>query len=124
MVTRGFGGGFELSGGQWQRLALARAIFAVRRGAGLLVLDEPTAHLDARAESNLYDRFLDLTRGVTTVLVSHRFPTVRRADRIAVSDGGRVTEHGMHDDLVALGGTYARLFELQARIFRETNDRG
>lgn len=118
MVTRGFGGGFELSGGQWQRLALARAIFAVRRGAGLLVLDEPTAHLDARAEANLYDRFLDVTSGVTTVLVSHRFSTVRRADRIAVVDGGRVTELGSHEELVELGGTYARLFSLQAAMFR------
>ena len=118
MVTRGFGGGFELSGGQWQRLALARAIFAVRRGAGLLVLDEPTAHLDARAEANLYDRFLEVTSGVTTVLVSHRFSTVRRADRIAVVDGGRVTEFGSHEELVEVGGTYARLFSLQAAMFR------
>ena len=119
MVTRGFGGGHELSGGQWQRLALARAIFAVRRGAGLLVLDEPTAHLDARAESNLYDRFLEVTSGVTTVLVSHRFSTVRRADSIAVVDDGRITEHGPHDELLANGGTYARLFSLQAARFRD-----
>lgn len=118
LVTRGFGGGQELSGGQWQRLALARAIFAVRRGAGLLVLDEPTAHLDARAESNLYDRFLEVTQGVTTILVSHRFSTVRRADRIAVIDAGLVTEHGTHDELVDLGGTYARLFRLQAATFQ------
>jgi ATP-binding cassette subfamily B protein len=119
MVTRGFGGGHELSGGQWQRLALARAIFAVQHGAGLLVLDEPTAHLDARAESNLYDRFLEVTSGVTTVLVSHRFSTVRRADTIAVVDDGRITEHGSHDELLANGGTYARLFSLQAARFRD-----
>ena len=120
LVTRGFGGGHQLSGGQWQRLALARAIFAVQHGAGMLVLDEPTAHLDARAESNLYDRFLEVTNDVTTLLVSHRFSTVRRADRIAVLDGGRVTEQGSHDDLVALGGTYARLFKVQAAMFQET----
>jgi ATP-binding cassette subfamily B protein len=117
MVTRAFSGGAELSGGQWQRLALARAVFAVGRGAGLLILDEPTAHLDARAESALYDRFLDVTRGVTTVLVSHRFSTVRRADRIAVVDGGRITELGSHDELLDLDGTYARLFRIQAARF-------
>jgi ATP-binding cassette subfamily B protein len=117
MVTRAFNGGAELSGGQWQRLALARAIFATARGAGLLILDEPTAHLDARAESELYDRFLDVTGGVTTVLVSHRFSTVRRADRVAVIDGGRVTETGSHDELMDLGGTYARLFTIQAARF-------
>jgi ATP-binding cassette, subfamily B, bacterial len=117
MLSRGFGGGHELSGGQWQRVALARAIYAVRNGAGLLILDEPTAHLDARAESELYDRFLEVTSGVTTVLVSHRFSTVRRADRIAVLDGGRITERGSHDELLALGGTYAHLFNLQAARF-------
>ena len=118
LVTRGWGGGQELSGGQWQRLALARAIFAARRGAGLLVLDEPTAHLDARAEANLYDQFLDVTSGVTTVLVSHRFSTVRRADHIAVVDDGRVSEYGTHEELLDLGGTYSRLFSLQAAMFR------
>jgi ATP-binding cassette subfamily B protein len=121
-LTRGFGGGTELSGGQWQRIGLARAVFAVSHGARLLVLDEPTSHLDARAESELYDRFLEVTQGVTTLLVSHRFSTVRRADRIAVLDGGRITEYGSHDELVAFGGTYARLFTLQAAMFGDDAD--
>ena len=83
----------------------------------MLVLDEPTAQLDARAEAAFFDRFLDLTRGLTTVVISHRFSTVRRADRIAVLDGGRVTELGSHDELLAAGGRYADLFALQARRF-------
>lgn len=82
----------NLSGGQWQRIALARALFAVQAGAFVLVLDEPTAQLDARAEVAFFDRFLELTKGLTTVVISHRFFTVRRADRIAVLDGGRITE--------------------------------
>lgn len=116
-LSRQFEGGAELSGGQWQRIALARAMVAVAAGAGVLVLDEPTANLDVRAEAALFDRFLDLTEGLTTILVSHRFSTVRRADRICVLDGGRVTELGSHDELLALGGTYARMFTLQASRF-------
>jgi ATP-binding cassette subfamily B protein len=111
-------GGQDLSGGQWQRIALARALHAVERGATVLVLDEPTAHLDVRAEAAFYDRFLRITEGVTSVVISHRFSTVRRADRIAVLDGGRITELGSHDDLVAAGGTYATMFEQQAARFR------
>jgi ATP-binding cassette, subfamily B, bacterial len=110
-------GGADLSGGQWQRIALARALFAVERGASVLVLDEPTAQLDVRAEVAFYDRFLELTRGLTTVVISHRFSTVRRADRIVVLDGGRITEQGTHDELAAAGGQYAVLFDLQARRF-------
>ncbi|MBW3537002.1 MAG: ABC transporter ATP-binding protein/permease [Actinobacteria bacterium] len=109
--------GTDLSGGQWQRVALARALFAVQAGAGVLVLDEPTANLDVRAEADLYDRFLDLTKGVTTVVISHRFSTVRRADRIVVLDGGKVTEDGTHDELMAAGGRYATMFRLQAARF-------
>ncbi|MFJ6200061.1 ABC transporter ATP-binding protein [Micromonospora sp. NPDC092111] len=116
-LTRALPDGHELSGGQWQRLALARSLFAVRHGASVLVLDEPTAQLDARGEAEFYDRFLDLTRGVTSVVISHRFSSVRRADRILVLDRGRVIEAGRHDDLVAEGGTYARMFDVQARRF-------
>ena len=111
-------GGQDLSGGQWQRIALARALYAVERGATVLVLDEPTAHLDVRAEAAFYDRFLRITAGVTSVIISHRFSTVRRADRIAVLDDGAITELGSHDELVAAAGTYASMFDQQAARFR------
>jgi ATP-binding cassette subfamily B protein len=117
VLSREFEGGAELSGGQWQRVALARALAAVRGGAGLLILDEPTAALDVRAETELFDRFLELTRGVTTILVSHRLSSVRRADRIVVIEGGRVVEDGTHDELMAAGGRYAEMFTLQAERF-------
>jgi ATP-binding cassette subfamily B protein len=117
VLSRRYTGGADLSGGEWQRLALARALFAVRGGAGVLVLDEPTASLDVRAEAELYDRFLELTRDVTTVVISHRFSTVRRADRIVVLEGGRVVEDGTHDSLVTAGGRYARMYALQASRF-------
>jgi ATP-binding cassette subfamily B protein len=110
-------GGVGLSGGQWQRIALARALLAVDAGASLLVLDEPTAALDVRAEAEFFDRFLDVTSGVTSVIIAHRFSSVRRADHIVVLDGGRVAEQGDHEELMALGGRYAGLFALQARQF-------
>jgi ATP-binding cassette subfamily B protein len=114
VLARHVAGGAELSGGQWQRIALARALFAVRHGAPIVILDEPTASLDMRAEAGFFDRFAALTRGATTVLISHRFSTVRHADLIVVLDGGRVIEQGDHDELIALGGRYAELFRLQA----------
>lgn len=120
VLSRQFTDGADLSGGQWQRVALARALFAVSGGASVLVLDEPTANLDVRAEAELFDQFLDLTRGLTTILVSHRFSTVRRADRIAVLEHGRVTEQGTHDELIARDGAYARMFRLQAGRFSDT----
>ena len=123
MLSRQYEGGVDLSGGQWQRVALARALFAVEAGAGVLVLDEPTANLDVRAEAELFDRFLQWTSGVTSVLISHRFSTVRRADRIAVLEAGRVVELGSHDELVAAGGRYADLFRLQAARFVEEDQR-
>jgi ATP-binding cassette, subfamily B, bacterial len=110
-------GGADLSGGQWQRVALARALAAVRGGAGLLILDEPTASLDVRAETELFERFLEVTRGITTLLVSHRLSSVRHADRIVVIDGGRVVEDGTHDALLRAGGRYAEMFSLQAERF-------
>jgi ATP-binding cassette, subfamily B, bacterial len=120
ICSPGYRGGADLSGGQWQRIALARSLYAVARGARVLVLDEPTAQLDVRAEAAFYDRFLELTAGVTTVIISHRFATVRRADRIAVLEGGRITEIGGHEDLLSAGGSYARMFALQASRFAES----
>lgn len=117
VLSRRYEGGADLSGGQWQRVAIARALMAVKAGASILVLDEPTANLDVRAEAEFYDRFLEQTRGLTTVLISHRFSTVRRADRIVVIERGRVAEQGPHDELMALGGRYASMFLAQARRF-------
>lgn len=114
-----YAGGVDLSGGQWQRIALARALFAVRFGASVLVLDEPTAQLDVRAEVAFFDQFLAMVTGLTSVVISHRFSTVRRADRIVVLAEGRLVEQGGHDELLALDGRYAELFHLQAQRFQE-----
>jgi ATP-binding cassette subfamily B protein len=116
-LGRNLTGGADLSGGQWQRVALARALFALKHGATVVVLDEPTAALDVRAEARFFDEFTGLTRGVTTVLISHRFSTVRRADHIVVLAGGRVSEQGSHEELLARDGRYATLFRLQADRF-------
>ena len=110
-----FLGGHDLSGGQWQRIAIARAFY---RDADFLVLDEPTASLDARSENEVFDHVRTLATGRSLLLISHRFSTVRAADRIYVLHEGELVEHGSHDELVALGGRYAELFELQARSYR------
>jgi len=115
MLGRRFEGGVDLSTGQWQKIALARAYM---RDAQILILDEPTASLDARAEFEVYQRFVDLTAGKMAVLISHRFSTVRMADRILVLENGRIVEQGSHYHLVELGGKYAELFELQAAGYR------
>ena len=111
-----FKDGRELSTGQWQKIALSRAF--MRTGADILVLDEPTASMDAAAEATVFEHFRILTRGRIAILISHRFSTVRMADQIAVLDEGRMLEHGSHEELVRLGGRYAKLFELQARGYR------
>ena len=118
-LSKQYDGGVDLSGGQWQRVALARALCAVRRGAGLVLLDEPTAQLDVRGEAAIFERVLAATRGVTTVLVSHRFSTVRRVDLICVVEKGRVVELGSHDELMAAGGRYRTMFDLQAERFAD-----
>jgi ATP-binding cassette subfamily B protein len=115
MLGRRFEGGTDLSTGQWQKVALARAYM---RDAQILILDEPTASLDARAEFEAYGRFVDLSKGKMAVLISHRFSTVRMADKILVLDEGRLVEMGSHAELVAKGGKYAELFELQAAGYR------
>ena len=117
VLARELPDGAELSGGQWQRLALARALFATFHGARILVLDEPTAALDVRAEARFYERFHEITAGLTTLVISHRFATVRRAQRIYVLDGGVITESGSHDELVAAGGPYAEMYRIQAARF-------
>jgi ATP-binding cassette subfamily B protein len=115
MLGRRFEGGVDLSGGEWQKIALARAYL---RDAQLLILDEPTAALDARSEFEVFERFAELTYGKMALLISHRFSTVRMADRIVVLEGGRLVEEGSHEKLVALGGRYAAMFEMQAASYR------
>jgi ABC-type multidrug transport system fused ATPase/permease subunit len=119
VLAAGYAGGVDLSGGQWQRVALARVLYAVRRGAGVVVLDEPTAQLDARGEAEIFGRLLAATRQCTTILISHRFSTVRQADRICVLEEGRVVELGTHESLMAEGGRYRTMFDLQAARFGE-----
>ena len=123
-LDKSFAGGVELSGGEWQRIALARAIYTLRsRSAELLVLDEPAAALDVCAEADLIGRYLDLTAGVASLTISHRFSVVRGADRICVLADGRITECGTHDQLLSTDGRYARMFRLQAeRYVQEVTD--
>jgi len=124
VLSRAYEGGTDLSGGQWQRVALARALCAVKRGAGLVLLDEPTAQLDVRGEAEIFERILTATRRATTILISHRFSTVRHADRICVIEHGRVVELGTHDELMAAGGRYRTMFDLQASRFGGEEEEG
>jgi ABC-type multidrug transport system fused ATPase/permease subunit len=122
VLARGYEGGTELSGGQWQRIALARALCAIQLGAGVVLLDEPTAQLDVRGEAEIFDRILAASRRATTILISHRFSTVRHADRICVLEQGKVVELGTHDELMAKGGRYCTMFNLQAQRFTAAED--
>lgn len=122
ILARGYDAGTDLSGGQWQRVALARALAAVSVGAGVVLLDEPTAQLDVRGEAEIFNRILSATRHCTTILISHRFSTVRQADRICVLEGGRVVELGTHDELMAQGGRYRTMFDLQAQRFSTADE--
>ena len=115
MLGRRFEGGIDVSGGEWQKLALARAYL---RDAQLLILDEPTASLDARSEHEVFERFAELTEGKMALLISHRFSTVRMADRILVLENGIITEEGDHEELIAQRGRYSEMFELQAASYR------
>jgi ATP-binding cassette subfamily B protein len=115
MLGRRFEGGVDLSGGEWQKVALARAYL---RDAQILILDEPTAALDAPSEHEVFERFAELTEGRMALLISHRFSTVRMADRIVVLAGGKIAEEGSHNQLIALAGRYASMFELQAASYR------
>ncbi len=115
MLGRRFENGVDLSGGEWQKVALARAYL---RDAQLLILDEPTAALDARSEYEVFQRFAELTAGKTALFISHRFSTVRMADRIVVLEHGRIAEDGNHEQLSRLGGRYAEMFEMQAASYR------
>jgi ABC-type multidrug transport system fused ATPase/permease subunit len=122
VLAKGYEGGTDLSGGQWQRVALARALCAVNQGADVVLLDEPTAQLDVRGEAEIFDRILAASRRCTTILISHRFSTVRHADRICVLEQGKVVELGTHDELMTHGGRYRTMFDLQAQRFTATED--
>jgi ATP-binding cassette subfamily B protein len=115
ILGRRFEQGIDLSGGEWQKVALARAYL---RDAQLLILDEPTAALDARSEFEVFHRFTELTAGKMALFISHRFSTVRSADRILVLENGKIAEEGTHDQLSRMGGRYAEMFEMQASSYR------
>nr|MBA2698077.1 ABC transporter ATP-binding protein [Nocardioidaceae bacterium] len=123
-MAKGYPGGVDLSGGQWQRVALARAIAKVGGGAHVVLLDEPTAMLDVRGESEIFRRVLGATSEATTILVSHRFSTVRQAELICVVEHGRVIEFGVHHELMALRGRYRTMYDLQASRFVELDEHG
>ncbi len=122
ILSKAYAGGIDLSGGQWQRIALARALCAVYAGAGIILLDEPTAQLDVRGEAEIFEHVLEETKNATTILISHRFSTVRRVDKIFVLEGGRVIEAGSHDDLMKQAGRYRTMFDLQASRFTDEEE--
>ena len=124
VLARGYDDGTDLSGGQWQRVALARALCAVKEGANVVLLDEPTAQLDVRGEAEIFERILAATRHCTTILISHRFSTVRHVDRICVLEKGKVVEFGTHAELMALNGRYRTMFDLQAQRFAAEDEEG
>jgi ABC-type transport system involved in cytochrome bd biosynthesis fused ATPase/permease subunit len=124
VLSRAYDGGTDLSGGQWQRVALARALCAVKEGAGVVLLDEPTAQLDVRGEAEIFERLLAATRHCTTILISHRFSTVRHVDRICVLEKGKVVEFGTHAELMGLNGRYRTMFDLQAQRFAAEDEEG
>ena len=124
VLSRAYAGGTDLSGGQWQRVALARALVAVKLGASVVLLDEPTAQLDVRGEAEIFERILASTRHCTTILISHRFSTVRQADRICVLEKGKVVELGTHEELLAVNGRYRTMFDLQAQRFTTEDEEG
>jgi ABC-type multidrug transport system fused ATPase/permease subunit len=124
VLARAYDDGTDLSGGQWQRVALARALCAVKEGAGVVLLDEPTAQLDVRGEAEIFERILAATRHCTTILISHRFSTVRHVDRICVLEKGKVVEFGTHAELMALNGRYRTMFDLQAQRFAAEDEEG
>ena len=124
VLARGYDDGIDLSGGQWQRVALARALCAVKEGAGVVLLDEPTAQLDVRGEAEIFERILAATRHCTTILISHRFSTVRHVDRICVLERGKVVEFGTHAELMVLNGRYRTMFDLQAQRFGAEDEEG
>jgi ABC-type multidrug transport system fused ATPase/permease subunit len=124
VLARGYDDGIDLSGGQWQRVALARALCAVKEGAGVVLLDEPTAQLDVRGEAEIFERLLAATRHCTTIVISHRFSTVRHVDRICVLEKGKVVELGTHAELMALNGRYRTMFDLQAQRFAAEDEEG
>jgi ABC-type multidrug transport system fused ATPase/permease subunit len=121
-MAKGYPGGVDLSGGQWQRVALARAIAKVGGGAHVVLLDEPTAMLDVRGEAEIFGRVLGATSTATTILVSHRFSTVRQAALICVVEHGRAIELGSHEELMALRGRYHTMYDLQASRFHGDSD--
>jgi ATP-binding cassette subfamily B protein len=121
-LSKELAGGVDLSGGQWQQVVLTRAVYAIKRGAKILVLDEPTAHLDVRTEFEVFERLTRLARDATVILISHRLSTVRQADRIVLLGNGRIAESGSHEELLGRGGDYAAMFTVQAERFQSGYD--